>query len=183
MIGERQKVTVTRDVPVIQIPSGEASTVKAGAEVVLMQSLGGTYTIYTPDGDMVRVDGRDADALGMKVTRVASTEVPQNAPDVEEAIWELLRTVYDPEIPVNIVDLGLIYLCEASPLPEPQTYRVDIRMTLTAPGCGMGAVLKSDVERKAAEVPGVKEINVDLVFDPPWDQTMMTEAARLELGF
>lgn len=183
MMGERTKVALTRDVSAVQIPSGEPIIVKAGIEVVLMQSLGGSYTVYTPEGDMVRIGGHDADSLGMQVTRTVPTEAPPNEHELEEVVWEQLRTVFDPEIPVNIVDLGLIYLCEASKLTAPNTYRVDVRMTLTAPGCGMGKVLKDDVERKVNEIPGVKEAYVDLVFDPPWDQTMMTEVARLELGF
>ena len=178
---EREKVVVNRDCEAIEIPAGTKTQLKAGTEVVLMQSLGGTYTVYTPDGALVRVDGKDFDALGIAVIQQSAAAKAASGKSMEEQVWEQLKSCYDPEIPVNIVDLGLVYLCEAAPL-EGGGYRVDIRMTLTAPGCGMGPVLTNDVETKVRNIPGVRETHVELVFDPTWDQSMMSEAAKLQLG-
>jgi probable FeS assembly SUF system protein SufT len=151
----------------------------AGASVRIMQSLGGTYTVITDRGNMVRISGRDADAMGME-PEASPAEADSDKP-IEELVWDQLKTIYDPEIPVNIVDLGLVYECRVGPLSS-GGYSVDVQMTLTAPGCGMGDVLRADALNKIAHVPGVKHVNVEVVIDPPWDQSMMSEAAKLQLG-
>jgi probable FeS assembly SUF system protein SufT len=131
---------------------------------------------------MFRIDVKDADALGL--TPPASTEAPATEQNTfsEKLVWDQLKTVYDPEIPVNIADLGLIYSCTTTPL-EQGGRRIDVKMSMTAPGCGMGNVLKADVESKLARLPEVKEVHVEIVFDPPWNPSLMSEAARLQLGF
>jgi probable FeS assembly SUF system protein SufT len=131
---------------------------------------------------MFRIEGKDADALGMQPSAPASsTGTPMTQENLEKQVWEQLKTCYDPEIPVNIVDLGLIYDCHLSPLGA-AGYRVDVKMTLTAPGCGMGPMLAQDVQNKVLCLEGVEDVAVELVWDPPWNQAMMTEAARLQLG-
>ena len=177
-----EPVTLARDCDAILIPAGTHITLQAGAVVFITQALGGNYTVNV-NGNLAQVGACDADALGFDV------EVPVMAPDAgaapgpvqEELLWDQMRTCYDPEIPINIVDLGLVYECKVTPLPDAGN-RVDVRMTLTAPGCGMGQFLAEDVRSKLKEVPNVSEVNVDLTFDPPWSQDMMTEAARLETG-
>jgi probable FeS assembly SUF system protein SufT len=175
-------VTLSRECEAIQVPSGERMLLPAGTKATITQALGGTYSLITDQGYMVRVAGKDADALGKEPTGIITvTEPPANEEEAEERVWEQLRTVYDPEIPVNIADLGLVYKCDVTPLGEGQ-YKVAIDMTLTAPGCGMGDVLKAEVEQKLEDLPGLKDVDVQLVLDPPWDLTMMPEAARLQLG-
>lgn len=179
-----ERVTLRRDCEAIQIPSGVVTTLSAGSEVRIMQALGDTYTVMTSNGYLVRIAGTDADALGKEPTRsvtVAEGTVPTDPAEVEQWVWEQLRTCYDPEIPVNIVDLGLVYHCQVTPR-EDGTHRVEVKFTLTAPGCGMGEVLKTDIERKIWSLPGVGEVEVAVVFDPMWNQDMMSEAAKLELG-
>jgi probable FeS assembly SUF system protein SufT len=149
----------------------------AGTSVRLMQALGGSYTVMTDIGYMVRVDAADAEALGL-TPAASSADAPQEFS--EKLVWDKLRTVYDPEIPVNVVDLGLIYACQIAPVPEGN--KIDIKMTMTAPGCGMADVLKSDIQRKISDLPTVKELNVEVVFEPPWNPSRMSEAARLQLG-
>jgi probable FeS assembly SUF system protein SufT len=174
-------VIVKRDIEVVTIPYGNKMPLLSGAQVRIAQSFGGTYTVVTDMGIMVRVDAADADAIG----ETSPAPVPQ--PTIiggtfdEKAVWDVMRTVYDPEIPVNIVDLGLIYECKAEDVSEGGK-RVNIKMTMTAPGCGMGDILKGDVERKVASVSGVQEVHVDIVFEPPWSLDKMSEAARLQLG-
>ncbi len=179
-----ETIKLRRDCRAIQIPSGLPVSFAAGDDVTLMQSLGGTFTVIR-NGIMARIEAHDADALGMEppVTKSAATvaTLPADGGVDEEAIWNAMRTCYDPEIPVNIVDLGLIYDCCVKPLPE-KGHLVQVKMTLTAPGCGMSDYLKSDLETKIREIPGVTEVQVDVVWDPPWHQAMMTDAARLELG-
>lgn len=175
-------VTFVRDCEVIQIPSGERITIPAGTKALITQSLGGTYTVVTNQGYMVRVAATDADAIGRE-RAIDPAEMAAPPSTVEEAtrlVWDQLRTVFDPEIPVNIADLGLVYRCDVKPVDG--GYRVEIEMTLTAPGCGMGDVLKAEVEDKIRAIPGVREMDVQLVFDPPWDMSMMPEAAKLALG-
>ncbi|MBI4308089.1 MAG: putative Fe-S cluster assembly protein SufT [Chloroflexi bacterium] len=177
-------VALKRDCEATQIPSGMRFTLPAGSQVMIMQSLGGTYTVVTEQGDMVRIAASDADALGKEAAAVAPAAAPaaaQGAVD-EKLVWEQLKTIYDPEIPVNIVDLGLVYGCRISPLPAGGN-RVDVAMTMTAPGCGMGDVLKSEAESKLLTVPGVTEANVEVVWEPPWNPSMMSADARLALGF
>ena len=194
MYGNRhsEPATIIREVLATQIPSGEKQILPSGAQVVILQSLGGNVTVMAPSGQMVRIDEKDLDALGEEFAAAAAAEkasaeaarsAPANAGEFEmEQVWEQLRTVYDPEIPVNIVDLGLIYDCHVTPLPEPDRYKVEVKMTLTAPGCGMGPVLQQDVSNKLLSIEEVDEANVDLVWDPQWNQGMMTEAAKLQLG-
>jgi probable FeS assembly SUF system protein SufT len=173
---------LSRTVEVIEIPSGVVSTLGEGTSVRIMQSRGDSYTVWTDYGQMYRIDGKDADALGLESSANAAAETHDAREFNEQMIWDVLKTVYDPEIPVNIVDLGLIYSCKITPLEE-NARKVDIQMSMTAPGCGMGNVLKADVEGRISRLPSVKEVHVEVVFDPPWDMSRMSEAARLQLGF
>lgn len=170
-------IALTRDCKVTAIPSGVVHILSAGTPVYITQNLGGAFTVANGYGQLMRVDAKDADALGKEVS-----EEIANLPDgfSEERVWGELKTVYDPEIPVNVVDLGLIYRCDFSEIDG--GHKIDIDMTMTAPGCGMGDVLKSDVESKLGEVPGVKEVIVNIVFDPPWGIERMSESTRLQLG-
>jgi probable FeS assembly SUF system protein SufT len=173
-----------RDCDATQIPSGLRMRLREGTEVAVTQSLGGSYTVITDEGYMVRVDGKDADALGLEAAakqEAAACAEPESQAEVEKMVWARLKTCFDPEIPVNIVDLGLVYECCVSPL-EAGGYRVGIKMTLTAPGCGMGEVLRADVDSKVRSIPGVKTADVGLVWDPPWDRDKLSEAAKLQLG-
>ena len=172
-----EQIELSREVDATQIPSGIPHRLSAGTKVRLMQALGGSYTVMTDMGYMVRVDAKDADALGLTPTSAAA-DAPQEFS--EKLVWDKLRTVYDPEIPVNVVDLGLIYDCQIAPIAEGN--KIDIKMTMTAPGCGMADVLKSDIQRKISDLPTVKELNVEVVFEPPWHPGKMTEAAKLQLG-
>lgn len=165
-----------RDCPAKQVPSGTPVTLPAGTEVRITQSLGGSYTLLYA-GNMVRVDGADADALGLQANDLAF-EPPADGRISEDQLWEALATVYDPEIPVDIVNLGLVYKLDV----DQQRHHVAVEMTLTAPGCGMGDVLVDDVKSRLAKVPHVETSDVELVFDPPWQQHMMSEEARLETG-
>jgi probable FeS assembly SUF system protein SufT len=178
-------ITLARDCEAVQIPFGAKVMLPAGSQVTIQQSLGGTWTVFTDEGQMVRIAGKDADALGLEA-QAAAPVLPAGAqagpPDVERMVWSQLRTVYDPEIPVNVVDLGLIYAMAVKPLAD-GLHRVEVTMTLTAPGCGMGDVLRSDAEQKIQGIPGVEEVDVKLVVDPPWDRSRMSEAAKLQLGF
>ena len=171
---ERRMVVVQRDCPGRLVPAGTRITIPKDTFVGITQALGGSYTVNV-GGNLARVDGTDADALGLEA--VEFTFAPSDSDQVsEDNVWEALRSIYDPEIPVNIVDLGLIYACTVS------GNRVDITMTLTAPGCGMGPVLAQDVQNKLISLEPIDEANVELVWDPPWNQGMMTEAAKLQLG-
>ncbi|HEU4416775.1 MAG TPA: putative Fe-S cluster assembly protein SufT [Candidatus Angelobacter sp.] len=173
-----QQIAVVRDVEATQIPSGIPHRLAAGTSVRLMQALGGSYTVMTDMGYMVRVDAKDADALGMTPTAANDSAAPMEFS--EKLVWDNLRMVYDPEIPVNVVDLGLIYACQITPVDDGN--KIDIKMTMTAPGCGMADVLKADVQRRISSLPGVKELNVEVVFEPPWHPGRMSEGARLQLG-
>ena len=169
-------LTTRRDCPARLVPVGDPLTIPAHTFVTLTQSLGGNYTVVY-NGNMVRVDGTDADALGLEPLEL-DFEPPEDGRISEEQVWEALHTVYDPEIPVDLVNLGLIYKMEI----DQEKGRVAIEMTLTAPGCGMGPVLVGDVKYRVAMVPFVKDVAVDLVFDPPWRRDMMSEEAQLETG-
>jgi probable FeS assembly SUF system protein SufT len=176
----RESRTLARDVEVAAIPYGDRITLTSGTTVFITQALGGSYTAMTDHGYLVRIEGKDADAIGEQPL------VPMTAEDAagrstQELAWEQLKSCYDPEIPVNIVDLGLVYKCEAEPL-DGGGERVKVEFTLTAPGCGMGDFLRQDVHQKLLALPGVKEADVQVVLDPPWDQNMMSDAARLQLG-
>ncbi len=180
---ENESIQLNRDCEVVQIPSGTKAILPKGAKVRMTQSLGGTYTVMTEYGYMVRISGEDGDAIGKeKISSVPSAEESKNKP-LQELVWDQLRTCYDPEIPINIVELGLIYDCKITPVNEPPgSSKVDIKMTLTAPGCGMGDALRRDAQEKISRLPGVGEVNVELVWEPAWDQSKMSEAAKLKLG-
>jgi len=174
-----KEVTTTRAIEVSEIPSGIKIRIPEGTPLAITQSLGGTYTVLTPYGYMARVESVDADAIGQEV--VVPDAAAQAGKSVEDLCWDQLRTCYDPEIPVNIVDLGLVYKCEAIPVADAGN-KVEVRFTLTAPGCGMGDVLREDIKGKLLTVPGVQEADVQVLFDPPWNMSMMSEAAKLQLG-
>lgn len=179
------EVEISRDVLAILIPDGTESLLKAGNHALITQVLGGMFTVQTDEGYLLRVDGKDADALGQPIP---DERKPLSVNDVqtkgiETCVLEQLKTCYDPEIPVNIVDLGLIYNQDVRCVGNNGHYIICIEMTLTAPGCGMGEVLKSDVERKLRDIPLVDDVLVDLVFDPPWESAKMSESAKLQLGF
>jgi probable FeS assembly SUF system protein SufT len=178
-----EEIILKRDCEAVLIPAGTKITLQAGEPVVITQALGGSFTVVI-HGNMARIDARDADALGQApppATPAESAPAPDTATVTEDQIMQQLRTCYDPEIPVNIVDLGLVYDMQIQPLPT-GGQRVEIKMTLTAPGCGMGPVLQQDVENKVSSIPGVKETAVFLVWDPPWNREMLSETAKLELG-
>ena len=173
----REEVTFTRNTEAIMIPSGERVLVPQGANATITQSLGGAYTLITDRGLMVRMSGHEVEAIGKEAQEQPEVKPEELTPETLEAmVWDALKTCYDPEIPVNIVDLGLVYLCEIG------EGEVKVKMTLTAPGCGMGPVLASDVKGKIEAIPGVKNAEVEVVFDPVWDRSMMSDAAKLQLG-
>jgi len=179
----REEVTLSRSAEAVMIPSGEKVLVPEGARATITQSLGGSYTLITERGLMVRISGKDVEAIGKTPQAVPGADAPGEEvvpAKLEEMVWDQLKTCYDPEIPVNIVDLGLVYLCELEDAEGAKN--VKIKMTLTAPGCGMGPVLASDVKSKVEALPGVKQADVEVVFDPMWDRSMMSEAAKLQLG-
>ena len=178
---EYDPITFTRECTAIQIPDGLTMLVSEGTEGIVMQVLGGHFTLRLATGYLVRVNGEDAEAIG-KEKIVPEDPTDDGGEVTEEVIWDRLRTCYDPEIPMNIVELGLIYSCDVSDDCEGKK-KVDIAMTLTAPGCGMGQILVNDVESAVSSLKGVTEALVDLTFDPPWEPSRMSEAARLELGF
>jgi probable FeS assembly SUF system protein SufT len=177
---ENEPIVVQRDVKAIAIPAGVEVNLKLGSVGYITQALGGSFTVYI-DGNLFRIAGTDADAIGK--TAASAPEVPPGASDddIKNIVWRQLKTCYDPEIPVNIVDLGLVYSCDVTKNDD-ATRNIDIKMTLTAPGCGMGEVLVQDVRDKVEIVPTVARATVELVFDPPWNQTMMSDEARLQTG-
>ena len=178
-----EEVTIQREVGAIQIPDGSPVVIPEGTKVLITQSLGGSFTVMTDRGAMYRIDERNADALGKEqVETSGQSAVPEDADSLEQLIWAEMKKCFDPEIPVNIVDLGLIYDCQIHDLSE-GGFRVEIKMTLTAPGCGMGPVLAEDVRARLEAISSVEETEVEIVFDPPWNPNMMTDAARLQLGF
>lgn len=171
---------MTRDCEAIIIPDGEPVTLPAGSLGYITQALGGSFTIYL-EGNLFRISGKDADALGKEPVEPPSLPDDASTSDVESLVWSQLATCFDPEIPINVVDLGLIYECVLNESPEGER-TVDIKMTLTAPGCGMGDILVADVKDKVEMIPTIAFAQVELVFDPPWNQSMMSEAARLQTG-
>src|SRR5882762_8903172 len=178
---DNEPITLSRDVEASIIPVGDKVTLQKGEQATITQSLGGSYTVIV-NGNMFRIEGKDADALGVELAaKPASTGAPVPQEQLEKEVWNQLRSCYDPEIPVNIVDLGLIYDCHLSPL-NAGSFKADVKMTLTAPGCGMGPMLAQDVQNKLLSMEGVDDVAVELVWDPPWNQGMMTEAAKLQLG-
>lgn len=175
-MSEQRMVATTRDCPARLVPVGDPMTIPANSFVTITQSLGGNYTVVY-QGNMLRVDGTEADALGLEKYELTFEDRNDNKIH-EDQVWVALESVFDPEIPVNLVALGLIY----SVAIDQDVHRVNIQMTLTAPGCGMGPVLVGDVEYRVKLVPGVQDVNVELVFDPPWHRDMMSEEAQLETG-
>lgn len=175
-----ETVTFARDCDAVMIPSGDTGVIPAGAQGILTQALGGSFTVFI-QGNLFRIAGEDADAIGKEPQK--PPELPPNATDedVEQLVWAQLATCYDPEIPINVVELGLIYRCDITPLGMGER-QVDIDMTLTAPGCGMGDIIADDVRSKVLMVPTVVQARVDIVFDPPWTHDMMSEAAKLQTG-
>ena len=176
----REEVVLERDVDVTAIPYGDRISLQKGHPVIITQALGGSYTLVTMQGYMVRLDGPDADAIGKE---------PQAPPTAEEIaskslgdlVWDQLRTCYDPEIPVNIVELGLVHSADVTDLPD-DGKKVAVRFTLTAPGCGMGPAIAHDAQSKILSIDGIDEADVQLVWDPPWNQNMIREAGRMKLG-
>jgi probable FeS assembly SUF system protein SufT len=173
-----EPIALVRACEAIEIPSGIRRLLPSGTLVRITQSLGGSCAV-TEQGSMYRIDDKDAEMVGL-VARKEQSDTTRTV-STDQAVWDELRTVFDPEIPVNIADLGLIYSCTIKPL-QSGAKRVEIGMTLTSPGCAMGEVLKADVERKLSRLPDVGEVNVEIVFEPPWDPSLMTEAAKLQLG-
>jgi len=174
------EIALRRDCEAIQIPAGLKTTIPAGTRVIITQSLGGSYTIACDYG-LFRIADENADALGLE-PRSTKDKRKKSAEEVdEEEVWEQLRTVYDPEIPVNIVDLGLVYDCQILTDQDTGT-KVEVKMTLTAPGCGMGPAIAQDARAKILAIPGVDEADVELVWDPPWNQHMISEAGKMKLG-
>ncbi len=176
---QSEPVTLQRDCPAILVPAGDEVRLPAGSIGYITQALGGSFTVYL-EGNLFRIAGHDADALGKEPLPLPS--LPEGASDdeLEQVVWNQLRTCYDPEIPFNIVDLGLVYRCAIEAMDSGRRVRID--MTLTAPGCGMGETLVTDVRSKLELIPTVLEADVELVFDPPWNRDMMSESARLEMG-
>jgi probable FeS assembly SUF system protein SufT len=177
----KEIIALKRECEATEIPSGRKMTFFSGTEVIVLQTLGGSYTVMTHMGQMASIAGKDADALGKTPPQEPAAAAPGEEQTTDKLVWAQLKTCYDPEIPHNIVDLGLVYDCKISPVNEADK-KVDIKMTLTAPGCGMGEWLRQDVQKKVLTVAGVKECNVEVVFDPPWDRSMMHPALRREFG-
>lgn len=181
----RAAIATFRDVEVLQVPSGFRATLPKGSSLVVQQALGGQFTAMTDTGALVRIDGKDADALGPEYVAevekaLADRPAASGGPFDEEKVWDALRQVYDPEIPASIVELGLVYVVAAEEIGA--GHKVAVQMTLTAPGCGIGPVLVEDVRRAVLSVPGVVDADVEIVFDPPWDPSRMSDAAKLQLG-
>ena len=181
-------VTVTRDCKAITIPYGTETLLFKDEKVYITQTLGGSFTVQRDNGQLVRIDDPNADALGKEVPEEAKVfkvkyddQKPLDDKEIEKQVMQRLKTCYDPEIPVDIVELGLIYSCVIKDHPEGGK-KVDVVMTLTAPGCGMSGVLKTEIEEKLSRIQGVREAYVEVTFEPPWNQSLMTEAARLQLG-
>jgi probable FeS assembly SUF system protein SufT len=172
-------IELTRDCEAVRIPHGDKVSLPKGAAVDLTQQLGGSYTVRAADG-LFRIAGRDADALGLQAAPEPAGAVAGAAVS-EQQVWDTLRTCFDPEIPVNIVDLGLVYDMQLKPVPGGR-HRVDVKMTLTAPGCGMGGVIAGDAQQKLLMLDGIEEATVEIVWDPPWHQSMITPGGRRQLG-
>ena len=179
----QEPIELTRDVEAAIVPAGDQVTLVKGESAQITQELGGSFTVIV-NGNMFRIQGKDADALGREVSESrikAALEGEVATPEeVETQVWEQMKTCFDPEIPVNVVDLGLIYDCVVT--PEKDSYTVLVKMTLTAPGCGMGPVIQQDVQNKIMCIEDVSQADVELVWEPQWNQGMMTEAAKLQLG-
>jgi probable FeS assembly SUF system protein SufT len=179
-VAENEPVIIHRDVEAVMVPSGQSITLKMGLAGYITQALGGSFTLYV-EGNLYRIAGDQADAIGKEVVRPPTLPPNATEEDVRELAWEQMRSCYDPEIPINIVDLGLVYECKVT-ANDDHTRNLSVSMTLTAPGCGMGDVLVQDVREKISAIPTVRDVDVQLTFDPPWSQSMMSEAARLQTG-
>ncbi len=183
---DRSEAITTREIEAVVIPHGSTTRIPFGTKVMIMQKLGGTVTVTTEYGGLYRIDPENLDAIGMQVP-AASPGVAANAGDdaksLDDRVWEVLRSCYDPEIPVNIVELGLVYSCLLDPPDADGRQVANIQMTLTAPGCGMGDILSQDIQKRLEKLREISKAQVEVVFDPPWNQGMMSEAARLQLGF
>lgn len=179
-MSDSREITLTRDCDAIQIPSGNPIVLPIGTTVIVTQSLGGTYTVATQAG-LARIDEKDIDALGLEAGEIAETPKVPVEGSLEDALWNQLKMVFDPEIPVNVVDLGLIYDCAVEKGDDGSTM-VNVKMTLTAPGCGMGPTIAADARQKILMLDGVDEAAVDLVWEPAWNQSMISEAGRMKLG-
>jgi len=176
-----ERIELSRDCEAVEIPAGHTVTLKKGAEAYITQSLGGTYTVQVPSqGGLFRIAGKDADAIGKPVV-AAPNASGEAAGNLEQQVWQLLKSCYDPEIPVNIVDLGLVYDMQITPEAGGKS-RVDVKMTLTAQGCGMGGSIAADARHKLLELPEVSEANVEIVWDPPWNPQMITPEGKERLG-
>ena len=173
------RIELRRDCEVIAVPSGLRQTLPAGTPVRIVQTRGGAFTVSNDIHAIFRLDGQDADALGLAPPRSTAPPPPKGSL-TEQMVWDTMKTVYDPELPVNVVDLGLVYSCVITPAENGKS--IAIRMAMTSPGCGMSNVLKTDVESRLARLPEVTEAKVEVVFDPPWTPARMSEAARLQLG-
>ena len=174
-------VELTRDCEATQIPAGMTTTLPAGTPVDITQTLGGSYTVHAMGGGLFRIAAKDADALGLQPGAEAAQPPADSGPVDEKSVWETLRNCYDPEIPVNIVDLGLVYDMHIEPRPSGRC-AVSVKMTLTAPGCGMGTVIAGDARQKLLVLPDVEAADVEIVWDPPWHQSMITAEGRRILG-
>lgn len=179
-------IELKREVNAIQIPSGDDVKLPVGMKVIITQALGGTYTVATDFG-LARIATKDADALGIdpdadkKDNKDSSSNIPENASDLEQEVWAQLRNVYDPEIPVNIVDLGLVYDCKVVPT-ESEGMRAEVKMTLTAPGCGMGPTIAADAQGRIMTIEDMDDASVEVVWDPPWNQDMISIEGKMKLG-
>jgi probable FeS assembly SUF system protein SufT len=177
-----EEIQIRRDCQAVQIPQGTTVLLTAGTAAVVTQSLGGSYTLQVPSlGGLFRVSGQDADALGLQPAAPQTDAAAASGPVTDESVWSVLRHVYDPEIPVNIVDLGLVYDMRIEALPAGES-RVEVRMTLTAPGCGMGQTIAMDARSRIESLPGVAEADVQLVWEPPWNPHMISAEGRAKLG-
>lgn len=185
-MSDSKKVIIQRDVEAVLVPYGDRVVIPRGEEAKILQNMGGNYTIMVK-GSLYMIESKNLDALGVETPSESAPQptekknVDLTPEEIESKVWEALKNCYDPEIPVNIVDLGLIYDCKIERLQE-GGYQVNVKMTLTAPGCAMGPMIAQDVQNKIIAIEGVEEANVELVWDPPWSQDMMSEAARLQLG-
>lgn len=176
----REPIVLIRNCEAVLVPMADKIIIPKDTEVIIAQDLGGSYTVYV-NGSLARIEGKDADALGLEPADLPELSEEALDEDIEALIWKQMSTCYDPEIPINIVDLGLVYECVISTLSSGRK-QVDVKMTLTAPGCGMGEVLVQDIKAKVEAIPAVEAVNVELVFDPPWNYSMMSDAAKLQTG-
>jgi probable FeS assembly SUF system protein SufT len=176
----RERVMVTREVGVTCVPDGQPVDLEPGTLVQITQALGSSFTLLV-DGQLMRLAGADADAIGKPVPVAPVVPADLSPEGLRGCVWQTLKTCYDPEIPVDIVELGLVYVCDVLPL-EDGGYSISVKMTLTAPGCGMGDLLGDEIHEKLLALPQVEEVNLEFVFDPPWDRSRMSEAALLSLG-